>query len=757
MLRQLFGKVLAPKARQWAVQEVRDLLSRNQLAQAREAALNLYPHTPKREWVQACLLAELAFRENRDAEAETGFREVLKHEPGMADAHYGLSLLLLEQGQAEAAVQHAQFAKGVDQNDPRYLAQLGLCHLTLGNYWIAETPLRQAVRRNDADKASWNNLGIVLRAKGEPGDAYFCFERALTIDPGFASARQNMDRLQEELDEVGAAVRRAETPTEDRPVGSTEEAPWHEQWEAARAVMRAGQPAKALGMVEQLTMQWPDDGQLACNLAVMYRESGDAQSSIDVLSAFLTRHPDDAVAMAGMGAAQFAVHAHALAEHWIRKALDRTEPTVRTLTQLAHALHHQEKYAQAVEVFRRIRTEFDDHTCRSQMAASLVMACQFEEAVELYEGLIAEGANDRSLAMGGYATALAHLERFDEAVDQLDKLIAQHPTDPNLRNQRSHVLLLLGRFAPGWDDYAYRGLSYSRNFRVLPLPVWRGEELRGKSIILLAEQGLGDQVMFASCLPDLLALGPSRVIVEAIDRVAPTLARSFPQCEVIGTRQNRDLEWMRELGDVDYFVPLGDLPIHFRRERAAFPGKPYWLADPARVAYWRERLAEAGPGPWVGVSWRGGTQLTRTVLRSMACADLKRLADRAQQHSPVTWINLQYGAVDADIAAAREAGFQVTHWPQAIKDLDEFTALITALDGVATVCNTTVHYAGAIGKPVWVLAPRVPEWRYGLTDPRMPWYKDVTVFRQEVAGEWPSVLDAVGDSLGRHLAGQPRG
>lgn len=771
MLGRLLGKLVSPNKRQWSVPEVRELLARNQLDAAQAAIDHLYDSTPRRELMASVLRAELAFRRGDDAAADAGFRAALREDPGLADAHYGLSLLLHEQGEHERAIQHAQFAKAADANDPRYLAQLGLCHLALGNYWSAESPLSQAVRSNDQDKASWNNLGIVRRAKGEPGEAYFCFERALAIDPGFANARDNLDRLKAELVAAGArpaapaeaaaeltvasagpapvtsapAGEPAVVPVDSQGAEADEDAgePWAAEAHAAQLLLRDGRGEAALNAYEDLCLRWPDAPRLAARLARAYRKTGDSQSAIDVLNAYLARHPDNALVMAELGGAYLSAHENRQGEVWLRRAIDAGYEDVPTLSMMAHALHYQEKYDEAVAVFRRMRSEFADDSCRDQMAASLVMACHYQEALDLYEQLKAEGLSERVVGIGGYATALANLGRFEDALAQIDPMIEANPTDPQLHNQRAHILLLMGDFARGWDDYAYRGLGYSRNFRVLPLPVWRGEPLAGKSIIVLAEQGLGDQVMFASCLPDLLALGPRRVIVEAIHRVAPTLARSFPEVEVIATRQNRNLDWMRELGDVDCFVPLGDLPQYFRRDLAAFPSRPYWRADPERVAYWAARLREAGPGPYIGVSWRGGTPFTRTVLRSMASTDLKAMTGRVR----ATWVNLQYGQVDADLARAREAGVQLAHWPESIADLDEFTALCTALDAVATVCNTTVHYAGAIGRPVWVMAPKVPEWRYGLSGRRMPWYERVQVIRQNDSGEWSPVLAQVGDEL----------
>lgn len=366
----------------------------------------------------------------------------------------------------------------------------------------------------------------------------------------------------------------------------------------------------------------------------------------------------------------------------------------------------------------------------------MVLACQYDEAITLFDELIAEDPARENYFLVTYAVAQACVGCFDKALALLNKALDNQPHDAALRLQRAQINLLLGKFNAGWEDYAYRGLAYTRNYRVLPFLKWQGEDLKGKCIVVLAEQGLGDQVMFASCLPDLFALGPTRVVVEAIARVAPTLARSFPECEVLHTRQDKGMDWAKALGHVDYFVPLGDLPQYFRTDLDSFPRQSYLKPDPKRVSFWREKLEATGAKPWIGVSWRGGVQATRQVLRTMSTSDLAAVTTEVE----ATWISLQYGEVDEDLKVAAASNFRLTHWAEAIADLDEFAALIEALDGVVTVCNTTVHYAGALGKSVVVLAPHIPEWRYGLNNASMPWYADVTVLRQSEANDWTDVV-----------------
>jgi tetratricopeptide (TPR) repeat protein len=744
MLKQLVRTLFSSEKRSWTVEEVRDLIFGGDLERAQQAAGQLHAVTPRRDLTRDCILAEIAFRQERDADAENGFRAVLKDAPGFADAHFGLSLLLLEQGETEAAIEHAQFAKNMNPTDARYLAQLGLCQITVGNFSNAESPLSLAVRLNEKDKASWNNLGLVLLAKSELAEAHACFSKALKLDPNFGLALQNLVRLESEIKTAGALfMERPRTLAHASNEPQSEElAPWEKLWVEVDA-LKKNQPNLALARAESICFDWSEIPGPVCKLDELYRKLGDSQGGVDALHAYLVLHPKDGEALAALGSGLITLGEHARAEQYLEQARLEGFENARVLSELAQALNNQEKHIEAIE-HRRMAVELDSgFKYKAQLAVSLVTACLYDQAIELIEELLKEDPERENLFLVYYAVAQAYVGRFDEALALLDKAINNQPHDATLHLQRAQINLLRGDFSLGWKDYAYRGLAYAKNYRVLPFTKWQGENLHNKCIVVLAEQGLGDQVMLASCLPDLFARGPDRVVLEVIARVAPTLARSFPECEIMPTRQDKEMEWAKSVGHVDYYVPLGDLPQYFRTDLKAFPGKPYLKPDLQRVKYWREKLAAAGPQPWIGVSWRGGLQATRQVLRSMSTCDLASLGGAID----ATWISLQYGSVTDDLAIAELSNFPLIHWPQAIADLDEFAALIEALDCVVTVCNTTVHYAGALGKKVIVLAPHIPEWRYGLTNSHMPWYADVTVLRQARLNDWTSVVQDAGDRL----------
>ena len=703
---------------------VRQLIRRAEYEAAeRQMGLMALESTDQRA-MHACLLGEMAFKQGRDEPAEAHFRAALKLSPGMADAHCGLSLILHEKSQLEEALEHAQFA--ANKGDvARYHAQLGLCQLAQGNHLQADGALARATRLDPEDHFAWNNLGIARRARGNLEGARHAFSRALALAPDFAQAQANLRQLEIE-EQAAAADGDLETVLDPTQPPSTDLLAEIDQAEAHCSAQ-------------------PDDPALAVRLFGLYKRAGDTQSGLDVLEAFLSRHPQDVETQCVLGCAYAAAAEYRLAKPLLLAALEHQPDNPQVLSALADVRREQGRIAEALELTRHALAVDPSLIRKGQLAAMLVNANCFDEALAVTEDMLVEDPSKDMELLGLKICAMTYLGMHEQAMPLLDAVIQMSPNEPIRRFPRATIHLLNERFALGWEDYAFRHMSSIKHLRVLALPRWQGESLEGRSILILAEQGLGDQVMFASCIPDVLARKPQRVIIEAVDRIAKTIARSFPDCEVVASQQDGNFDWVPGLGEVDCCIALGDLPRLLRRTRESFPAhRGYLVADKARVDHWRRWVDPDDNGPLrVGFSWRGGTEMTRSGMRTM---DIALMAPLLRAH-PVTWVCLQYGDVTADLARPELDGLPVRYAPESIKDLDEFAALVAGLDLVITVCNTTVHYAGALGRPVWVMSPQVPEWRYGVSFESMPWYPSSRMFRQASNGDWASVLDRVGQEL----------
>ncbi len=346
-----------------------------------------------------------------------------------------------------------------------------------------------------------------------------------------------------------------------------------------------------------------------------------------------------------------------------------------------------------------------------------------------------------------YSAVLAQEGRSEEAIAVCDRLLEPYPAMHEARLNRGLAQLRRGQFHTGWIDYEARK-SAAGNYRPrrLTLPEWQGESVQGRKLLIYAEQGLGDQIMFASCIPDLLRQG-ANCQIECAPQLAALFARSFAPAQVIAQADDAALMRLANSAGAESQAALGSLPLYLRRRAEDFaPGAAYLRADTARNRYWKERLDELGPGLKVGISWAGGAASTRGASRSTQLSHWKPVLNESR----CRFVSLQYGDAATQI---NDSPARITHWPEALVDYDETAALVAALDLVITVQTALVHLAGALGRPAWVLLRTASEWRYGEAGESMPWYSSVRLVRQLKADDWQSVFERVGRDLAGFRAG----
>ena len=352
----------------------------------------------------------------------------------------------------------------------------------------------------------------------------------------------------------------------------------------------------------------------------------------------------------------------------------------------------------------------------------------------------------------------SHLGQLDKALHAYDSALQLSPNAHEKiesRHSRSVCLIGMGRLAEGFKEYEIRHAPEFRTWLLhyTKAPLWRGEPLSGKRILIVGEQGLGDELMFANILPDIArAVGEEGKLQIAVDpRLAPLFQRSFPKAEIgpyddgkLEGRPVRVFQWAREKGEPDFYAPIGTPLYILRKELSDFPGTPFLKADPEKTAQFRARLEALGPGPYVGICWR-----------SMAMG-----AKRGKYYSPldawgpvltlpsVTFVNLQYGEVTSELAEAREKfGIAIENFADVnLKDdLDAAAALTDACDLVISAPTATAAMAGALGRETWFLvACRV--WPQLGTD-HYPWYRKTRVFACEKFADWAALMPRVRDAL----------
>lgn len=374
----------------------------------------------------------------------------------------------------------------------------------------------------------------------------------------------------------------------------------------------------------------------------------------------------------------------------------------------------------------------------------------FSEARAAYLAAI-ERAQNPVQAQSNLAALYREWGQLDEAVSLYDELIEQHLGFASLVEGRARALLQQKKWKAGWQDYEARLAVEDEPARInldLPIRRWQGEPLGGQRLLILYEQGVGDEVQFASCFAD--AIQQAReCTVTCSPRLLPIFKRCFPEAAFIPIAPADRETWAPEdPPQFDYFVPAGSLPRYFRRHDADFPGRPYLQAARASADTWRNGSRRLR----VGVSWWGGAVTEQIQKRSIPLEVFQKILSVPD----VQFVNLQHGFCDPHAVDTLLAGFDNLETRMEIdpyRDLEAWFDLIASLDLVISVDNSNVHFAGAMGVPTWLLLSDHPNWRWPLNDERSNWYRSVEFFRKQDRGSWEPSLDGVVRRLSQWKSG----
>ena len=354
---------------------------------------------------------------------------------------------------------------------------------------------------------------------------------------------------------------------------------------------------------------------------------------------------------------------------------------------------------------------------------------RFDEALDSYDKAISI-KSDYAEAFKNRGNTLHELKRFAESLASYDKAISINPDYAEAEIGKSLNLLLTGNLSKGWRHYEYRlkcenfvekSLVSTDNFLSKITTVTSVSELTGKHLILVAEQGLGDVVMFSSMVQDTLSFVTGLDFV--VDkRLLEIFKRSFPFSRVFASTSYNEND---APSDAIYMF-IGSLGRLFRNQVSDFPRKPYLFSEFDKITSWRNRL-QYGDRKLIGISWKGGTTHTRDWARSFSLQNFLQLMPQDN----FIFVNIQHKSSDFEVQQAVDnINVEIISFPESdTSDISDLSALLCALDHVVTVQNSNVHLCGALGVNCVGIIPDVPEWRYGIQGDHMIWYKTVKLIR----------------------------
>ncbi len=570
----------------------------------------------------------------------------------------------------------------------------------------AEQLYQQILQADPTHADALHLLGLIAHQVGKHELAVDSISRALRLRPQFAEAYSNLGLALRELGRLDAAI-----------------AAYH-----------------------QALRLRPESAEVHNNLGVALSDQGRLGDAIASFREALRLRPIYAMAHYNLGVALSEQGNHAAAVGQLREALRQAPTLAEAEVGLGIALRAEGNPTEATACFARaLRLRPDYAEAHNYLGLLLKEQDKVPEAAEQYRAAL-RAQPDYAEAHNNLGVALGELGMPEEAVHCYREAIRYKPDYAEAHQNLGMALLLLGRFAEGWSEYAWRWKTAEQQQPRFRKPAWEGASLQGKTILLYAEQGLGDALQFVRYAPLVKARGGC-VLLACPPLLAPLLATS-PGVDVV-------IAHGAQLPAFDVHASLLDLPRIFVTTLANVPASvPYLCPNPAGVERWRKELASIHSFR-IGIAWQGNPSHRTDRARSVPLTQFAPLAGL----EGVKLLSLQKGPGVEQLAAlggrlsVLDLAGPVADTPEGFVEL---ACAVKNLDLVVTVDTAIAHLAGALGVPVWVALPNPADWRWLLGREDSPWYPSMRLFRQQERGNWAPVFERLAEAVRCRVAAVPQ-
>jgi len=625
---------------------------------------------------------------------------------------------------------------GLDRNNPDALNLKGLIAAQAGRHARALQLYDRSIAAYTAFADAHYNKGVTLTALGREEEALACYAATLRHNPGHANARLNAGTLLHAMGRTGEAISsfRAMTqalPTDSRGfynLGSC----LLRTAAAAPEDVRAAELTEAAAVLTRAQALDPSNPEVRATLAEAHAARAEYALAIENLEAALASNPSWPLAQRAEAMSTLGEHlrkdkqcAAAVETQRRAAALQPDHPIIQY--NLAAALNDAKQLDEAEAVYKRVIAARPDFVKAWINLGNIYRdKNRHDEAISLFEKAIA--IEPLPQAYANIAATMSDLGWSATSLMLHNQAIALGPLNATARHNHAMTLLNIGQLKTGWEEYEARFATTQTRAQQRGRPMWQGEDLTGRRILVWTEEGAGDQILQASMIADLIARA-GHVVIECLRRLAPIFARSFPQATIIPRSQPSEHAADPEM--YDCHVAAGSLGRHFRRDFASFPKHSGYLkADPSKVETFRRAYQAMAQGRRiVGIAWRSRNPIAGENKSAML-ANLQPILEAPG----LMFVNLQYGDCAADLAEVRtEFGidvFQDLNVDQ-LTDMDAFFAQVAAMDSIVTTSNTAAHVAGSQNIPTWLLLPhgKGTMWYWFFRRSDSPWYPSVRIVR----------------------------
>lgn len=599
--------------------------------------------------------------------------------------------------------------------------------------------------KGSASAASLMAEGLALAQAGEAAKALPIYERALKLDPENTDIHYVMGVLNKQLGAPEKAEQCYQNAVAVQPANFNA---WYNlgnvRIELGRLDDAAQAYQKTVALNPGMAVAWNNLGNVLKALGRLDEAEAAYQKSISA-------EPGNVDALFNLGEVQRSRGALADAVRTFEKVLDLNPNHGATLNNLGSVLRDMKHYDRSADLLRKaVLVSPDLPMGYINLGNTLRARGDYQEAqIHFEKALSLHPENPKALT--NYGNLLQDMGLYDKAKARFEQALVYDPQSPEGHYNLGLFDLLCGNYKEGWPHFNKRwGLDdFIRGYPQTNIPLWQGQPLDGRKLLIWDEQGVGDTLLFASLIPDVINRGGDvKIMCDA--RLIPLFERAFAGVEAVP--KTGGSEMMSGETDVDYHVPMGNLGGILRNEPSSFSGQSAFLrSDEPVVAELRNRYRTRPGDILVGIAWhsKGPDSGPR---KSVALRDLMPVLEIPG----ISFVNLQYGDTEQERQQLRaETGVEIYNDKEIdqLKDLDGFASQVKAMDRIVTISNTTAHMAGALGVSASLMLCTTPIWYWGPERADTPWYPSLDLYRQSVAGEWEKVIKSVAEDLKSETAG----
>jgi tetratricopeptide (TPR) repeat protein len=639
------------------------------------------------------------FRAGRYAIAEERVRLALESDPQHADSLYLTGLLHACASRIDRAIDFVVQASRIDQGNPEYFSSLGTLLANRGQFAEALKSYEIALKLKPDGAEIWVRIGDLQRQQKRFQEALLAYDRALSLDPRHFDAADKSGSLLIDLRRYGEALARFEQSDAIRP-GRSETL--FKKAVCFQLLARLEEAAASYTMALSANSK---NYEARNNLGAVLLEMGKLEEGVAQLRKLIQIRPQDISAFNNLGL-----------------ALTRLKRFDEALNVLDRAVALDPNLVEAINNRGNVLRSLD----RQEEALA-----DFDRAIALKP--------DYAHAYANRAACFDDLSRYEEALANYRTALALKPDHGDAHWNLAINRLRVGDFKTGWAEAEWRWKAPTLRIhrRHWDRPLWLGSEpIAGKTLLLFNDQGLGDAIQFCRYIPHLAERG-AKVILE-IDKPLRELLSGIAGIAQVVVKGEA-------LPEHDFHCPLMSLPLAFGTTIDTIPSNVPYVSAGRHARNWDTFLGSTRR-PRIGIVWSGNPGHANDRNRSLPLKAVMPLFDTGVQ-----FVSLQKQARDSDLVTLRELSGILDAAPE-LENFADTAALIQQLDLVISVDTSVAHLAGALGKPVWILLPYVPDYRWLLDRDDSPWYPTARLYRQTATRDYAEVIDRVRADLLRDAA-----